>query len=139
MPAVNTAEFRAPGAATPAGSRSRLNVVLFSGGSGTHSITEVLLKHRQISLTILINAYDDGHSTGRLRKFIPGMLGPSDVRKNINRLMPCTERSQQSLRLISEHRMPAGITREDALEFIDNIVSARHSGLPEKLWLAFPQ
>ena len=71
-------------------------MVLFSGGSGTQSITEAFLKHPQISLTILINAYDDGHSTGRLRRFIPGMLGPSDVRKNINRLMPqsdeCHER-----------------------------------------------
>ena len=56
--------------------RSKLNVVLFSGGSGTQSITEAFLKHPQISLTILINAYDDGHSTGRLRRFIPGMLGP---------------------------------------------------------------
>ena len=40
------------------------------------SITEAFLKHPQIALTILINAYDDGHSTGRLRRFIPGMLGP---------------------------------------------------------------
>src|SRR6202040_4192926 len=72
----------------PPAPRSKLNVVLFSGGSGTQSITEAFLKHPQIALTILINAYDDGHSTGRLRRFIPGMLGPSDVRKNINRLMP---------------------------------------------------
>ena len=74
--------------------RSRINLVLFSGGSGTKSITEAMLKHPQIALKILINAYDDGHSTGRLRRFIPGMLGPSDVRKNINRLMPVEERSQ---------------------------------------------
>ena len=79
------------------GTKTKINLVLFSGGSGTQSITEALLKHPQISLRILINAYDDGHSTGRLRRFIPGMLGPSDVRKNINRLMPVTERCQQAL------------------------------------------
>jgi len=62
--------------------------VLFSGGTGTDSITQALLRHPQIRLRILINAYDDGLSTGRLRKFIPSMLGPSDVRKNVNRLMP---------------------------------------------------
>ena len=73
--------------------RSKINVVLFSGGSGTQSITAALQKHPQISLKILINAYDDGHSTGRLRRFVPGMLGPSDVRKNIGRLMPGSERS----------------------------------------------
>ena len=139
MPAVNTVEIQAPRVGAPSRSRSRLNVVLFSGGSGTHSITETLLKHRQIALTILINAYDDGHSTGRLRKFIPGMLGPSDVRKNMNRLTPCSERSQQSLRLISDYRLPVGIRREDALQFIDSIIAARHSSLPENLAIAFPQ
>ncbi len=88
--------------------KTKINLVLFSGGSGTQSITEALLKHTQISLRILINAYDDGHSTGRLRRFIPGMLGPSDVRKNINRLMPVAERCQQALRSISDHRLPVG-------------------------------
>ena len=89
--------------------KTKINLVLFSGGSGTRSITEALLKHPQISLKILINAYDDGHSTGRLRRFIPGMLGPSDVRKNINRLMPVEERCQQALRSISDYRLPVGI------------------------------
>ena len=99
--------------------KTKINLVLFSGGSGTQSITEALLKHPQISLRILINAYDDGHSTGRLRRFIPGMLGPSDVRKNINRLMPIGERCQQALRSISDFRLPVEISRKDALDFID--------------------
>ena len=100
--------------------RSQINLVLFSGGSGTQSITEALLKHPQISLTIVINAYDDGHSTGRLRRFIPGMLGPSDVRKNINRLMPATERCHKALKRISDYRLPVGIARADALAFVEN-------------------
>jgi 2-phospho-L-lactate transferase/gluconeogenesis factor (CofD/UPF0052 family) len=103
--------------------RSRINLVLFSGGSGTRSITEAMLKHPQIALKILINAYDDGHSTGRLRRFIPGMLGPSDVRKNINRLMPVAERSQRALRAISDHRLPVGISRGDALATIEGILA----------------
>jgi hypothetical protein len=86
--------------------RAKLSVVLFSGGSGTQTITEAFLKHPQISLTILINAYDDGHSTGRLRRFIPGMLGPSDIRKNINRLMPQSEQRHRALRFISDYRLP---------------------------------
>ena len=114
--------------------QSQINVVLFSGGSGTSNITEALRRHPQISLKILINAYDDGHSTGRLRRFIPGMLGPSDVRKNINRLMPAGERSQQSLRQISDHRLPAGISREDALALLHSILGGDYASLPE--WLA---
>jgi len=117
---------------------ARLKVVLFSGGSGTQSITEAFLRHPQISLTILINAYDDGHSTGRLRRFVPGMLGPSDVRKNVNRLMPAVERAQKSLKLISDHRLPAGISRADALRSIDGMITGDYSPLPPKLAAAFP-
>lgn len=109
--------------------RSRINVVLFSGGSGTASIAEALLRHPQIRLQILINAYDDGHSTGRLRKFIPGMLGPSDVRKNINRLMPVRERCQKSLKRLSDHRLPVGISRADALGILDSLISGNLSGM----------
>jgi 2-phospho-L-lactate transferase/gluconeogenesis factor (CofD/UPF0052 family) len=115
------------------GRRTRINLVLFSGGSGTQSITEALLKHPQISLKILINAYDDGHSTGRLRRFIPGMLGPSDVRKNINRLMPVAERCQQALRSISDYRLPVGIPRHDALDFIEDCRSLRTGRMTGKL------
>jgi 2-phospho-L-lactate transferase/gluconeogenesis factor (CofD/UPF0052 family) len=122
----------------PATSRSKINVVLFSGGSGTQSITEALLRHPQISLTILINAYDDGHSTGRLRRFIPGMLGPSDVRKNINRLMPARERSQQGLKTISDHRLPAGISRDAALLIIQHMLAGLYRLLPQNLAEAFP-
>src|SRR5882672_665566 len=100
-------------AAEPRPQRSKLNVVLFSGGSGTQTITDAFLKHGQIALTILINAYDDGLSTGRLRRFIPGMLGPSDVRKNINRLMPRTQDCHRALRILSDYRLPVGVPYDD--------------------------
>ncbi|HTA46653.1 MAG TPA: glycosyltransferase [Bryobacteraceae bacterium] len=119
--------------------RTRIEVVLFSGGSGTQSITEALLRHPQISLKILINAYDDGHSTGRLRRFIPGMLGPSDIRKNLNRLMPVAERSQRALKTISDYRLAVGISREEALAMVDAMIGARYSALPEKLCAGFNQ
>lgn len=117
--------------------RSRINVVLFSGGSGTHSITEALRKHPQIALKILINAYDDGHSTGRLRRLVPGMLGPSDVRKNLNRLMPANERGQKSLKMLSDHRLPVGISRADALHMIERMIDGQHRQLPDALGLAW--
>ena len=119
--------------------RTRINVVLFSGGSGTQTISEAFLRHPQISLKILINAYDDGHSTGRLRRFIPGMLGPSDVRKNISRLMPCKERSQQALKVISEYRLPADLSRDDAVELLDQLLAGAYSRLPLPIELAFEQ
>ncbi|MBF0135799.1 MAG: YvcK family protein [Magnetococcales bacterium] len=73
-----------------------MRVVLFSGGRGTASLSPYLASHSQIELTLLINAYDDGLSTGRLRAFVPGMLGPSDMRKNLATLMP-NESTHQAL------------------------------------------
>src|SRR5947209_9608113 len=116
-----------------------LQVVLFAGGSGAKNITEHFAPHPQISLTILINCYDDGHSTGRLRRFIPGMLGPSDVRKNINRLMPVAERGQQALKAISDYRLPVGIGRRNALAILDKIIAGNYGnyGTPAPLASAF--
>jgi len=96
-------------------SDSNLKVVLFSGGRGTTSISKVLIEHPQIELTILVNAYDDGLSTGRLRKFIPGMLGPSDLRKNISTLMPIEERCFQALQGFLDYRFADGMLRKHAL------------------------
>ena len=113
--------------------RSKLNVVLFSGGSGTQSITEAFLKHPQIALTILINAYDDGHSTGRLRRFIPGMLGPSDVRKNINRLMPQSQDHHRALRFLSDYRLPPRADYTHGMDLVDRFSQEPWTNLPGDL------
>lgn len=94
----------------------KINVVLFSGGRGTNTLTEVFLKHPDISLTLLVNAYDDGLSTGRLRSFIPGMLGPSDIRKNICLLIPNNDRSSRYLKFILDYRFPTDISFDAAFD-----------------------
>jgi 2-phospho-L-lactate transferase/gluconeogenesis factor (CofD/UPF0052 family) len=127
MPEPSSQAPEAPGA------RTRIDVVLFSGGTGTDSITQALLRHPQIRLRILINAYDDGLSTGRLRKFIPSMLGPSDVRKNVNRLMPKTERCQRSLKFLSDYRLAVGISQSDALALLDALISGSLPAMPPRL------
>lgn len=63
---------------------SPTRVVLFCGGRGSATIIRALLRQTDVELTLLVNAYDDGLSTGALRDFIPGMLGPSDFRKNLS-------------------------------------------------------
>ena len=58
-------------------------ITLVSGGSGSVNIQEGLYKiNPDISLNILINGYDDGKSTGILRKLFKNTLGISDFRKN---------------------------------------------------------
>lgn len=62
-------------------------IVMFSGGTGTASIAKALID-KGADLTLVVNCYDDGKSTGVLRRLIPGMLGPSDIRKNVGRHSP---------------------------------------------------
>src|SRR4051812_4726256 len=107
-------------------SRPQISVVLFSGGRGASSISSALNRHSQVDLTVLVNAYDDGLSTGRIRAFIPGMLGPSDVRKNITALMPATEPAQRGLRTLLEYRLPVGVDRRFAVAQLGQFAGLKH-------------
>lgn len=101
-----------------------LNVVLFSGGRGTTSISDALLKYGDINLTMLVNAYDDGLSTGLIRRFIPGLLGPSDIRKVISSVLKHqTDQSSAALRLLLEHRLPDPIDTEQALQLLNSLIN----------------
>jgi 2-phospho-L-lactate transferase/gluconeogenesis factor (CofD/UPF0052 family) len=62
------------------------NVVIFCGGRGSATMISALTGVKEVSLTAVVNAYDSGLSTGRVRHAVPGLLGPSDVRKNISTL-----------------------------------------------------
>ena len=64
----------------------RVNVVLFSGGRGSSVLTKQLLHHKEVNLALIINGYDDGLSTGEVRRFLGDCLGPSDFRKNASRV-----------------------------------------------------
>src|SRR5437762_953339 len=110
----------------------RLRVVMFSGGSGTKSIAEFLLRHPQVDLTVLVNCYDDGHSTGRLRRFIPGMLGPSDIRKNIARMMPA-DGSHQALAALSDHRLAKKAAFEPSIALVQAIADLSPDRLPREI------
>lgn len=62
-----------------------MKVVLFSGGTGSKAIQRGLkeLYGDSLDLHIVVNAYDNGLSTGAVRKILNGrILGPSDLRKN---------------------------------------------------------
>jgi 2-phospho-L-lactate transferase/gluconeogenesis factor (CofD/UPF0052 family) len=65
------------------------------------------LRRSDLELNALINAYDDGMSTGELRGFIPGMLGPSDFRKNLANFLHWHSNYQYALTRLLEFRLPA--------------------------------
>ena len=64
-----------------------LNIVIFSGGRGSTSISSALRdeakkKKKNFFITHITNAYDDGKSTGEIRSlYNNSILGPSDLRK----------------------------------------------------------
>ncbi len=90
-----------------------IRVVLFCGGRGSASLIRELLRWPNIRLALLINAYDDGLSTGALRNFIPGMLGPSDFRKNLSYLLDLHSAEQYALQRLIEYRLPKDVGDDD--------------------------
>lgn len=72
---------------------NKYNICLFSGGRGASTILSALINIEEIHLTVLLNAYDDGLSTGYLRKLFPGMLGPSDVRKTFSTVLKSSKKN----------------------------------------------
>src|ERR1043165_1004660 len=91
-----------------------VRVVLFSGGRGSSVLSKQLVNDPRIQLTIAINGYDDGASTGEVRRFLGDSLGPSDFRKNASRLALDLGTCPASLVALLDARLPDGLTRETA-------------------------
>jgi 2-phospho-L-lactate transferase/gluconeogenesis factor (CofD/UPF0052 family) len=97
------------------GAESRpLRVVLFSGGRGSGVLTHQLVAHPSILLTIAINGYDDGASTGEVRRFLGDSLGPSDFRKNASRLASELRTCDPAVIDLLDLRLPSGASEADA-------------------------
>lgn len=80
------------------------NIVIFSGGTGSQNLQKSIYKlcGNSVNVDIIISAYDNGKSTGEVRKaFENSILGPSDLRKNqmlqYELLSPDTEYKQYIL------------------------------------------
>lgn len=85
---------------------TKIVVSLFCGGRGSAALIRELIRRPEVKLNLLINAYDDGLSTGEIRGFIPGMLGPSDFRKNLSYLLDLHSNEQYALTSFLEYRLP---------------------------------
>ena len=90
---------------SPKAKPGRLVVSVFCGGRGGSNLIREFLRHPGVELNALINAYDDGLSTGDLREFIPGMLGPSDFRKNLANFLHWHSSHQYALTKLLEFRI----------------------------------
>lgn len=77
-----------------------------------------------MKLSLLVNAYDDGLSTGELRRFIPNMLGPSDFRKNLANLLDLHSTEQYALQQLLEYRLPDRFSSSDVESFRGYVTGA---------------
>jgi 2-phospho-L-lactate transferase/gluconeogenesis factor (CofD/UPF0052 family) len=83
---------------------NKINISIFSGGSGNIELINSLKKIDFIELKIITNCYDDGKSTGQLREIMGGILGPSDVRKNLSNLLDQDNFMENALKNILDYR-----------------------------------
>lgn len=115
----------------------RPSVTLFCGGRGAATLVRELFALGGVDVSLIINGYDDGYSTGNLRRFIPGMLGPSDFRKNLrHHLDPTAPRDAALLRLL-DMRFPHGATHDDFVTVLSALAPERRppDGAPHR-WVA---
>jgi hypothetical protein len=103
-------------------------IALFSGGRGGSSIARQLLRRPGNQLSLLINGYDNGLSTGALRRFLPGMLGPSDFRKNLSLHLDPAIPAHAALAAVLEHRLPPGSTQREFDRLLDGFTTPDRVG-----------
>ena len=103
-----------------------LNIAVINGGRGASGLIPKLLDKPYINLTSIVNAYDDGKSTGEIRKFF-GMLGPSDIRKVQQLMLPSNDINFSSYQRLFNHRFPEGIKRNIVFKEISNYLNNKNS------------
>lgn len=91
-----------------------LNVVILNGGRGAAAVIPALLARQGLHVTSVVNAYDDGKSTGEIRRFF-GMLGPSDIRKVQELMLPADDPDYEANLTVFKYRFPDKITHADAI------------------------
>src|SRR3954465_12157438 len=110
-----------------------VRVVLFSGGRGSGALMRQLISRAGVSLTIAINGYDDGASTGEVRRFLGDALGPSDFRKNASRLARLLRSCPPALIDLLDLRLDPGLAEADTGARLASAVRGEQSGLDPRL------
>jgi 2-phospho-L-lactate transferase/gluconeogenesis factor (CofD/UPF0052 family) len=125
---------REPAAPKPrSGEGERLSVVLFSGGRGSGVLSRQLVNRPDIRLTIAINGYDDGASTGEVRRFLGDSLGPSDFRKNAARVARESHSCPVSLVELLDTRLPNPCSKEEGLRALEALAVSGGAQIRERV------
>jgi 2-phospho-L-lactate transferase/gluconeogenesis factor (CofD/UPF0052 family) len=93
-----------------------MNILIFNGGRGAGTILKSLKNVKGVNIAYIVNAYDDGKSTGEIRKYFD-MLGPSDIRKVQSTLL---KDNDSNIVDFFNYRFDNNISNQQALNFLDN-------------------
>lgn len=91
-----------------------LNIVIINGGRGASATIPALLGRQGLYVTSVVNAYDDGKSTGEIRRFF-GMVGPSDIRKVQELMLPKDDVDYLSNLQVFRYRFSKSCVRDKVL------------------------
>ena len=105
-----------------------LNVLIINGGRGAASIIPELIKKEDLFVTSVVNAYDDGKSTGEIRRFFQ-MLGPSDIRKVQELMLPIQSENYKNNIELFQYRFPSKCNRKEAIFKIKKFVYQKEDTL----------
>lgn len=104
------------------------SVTLFCGGRGAATLARELLRVPDIDLSLVVNGYDNGLSTGALRAFVPGMLGLSDFRKSLVHHLDGDDPAHEPLLTLLEHRFPLHATWADLAAVLYDLTAPQRQG-----------
>lgn len=105
-----------------------LNVVIINGGRGAAAVIPALLARQGLHVTSVVNAYDDGKSTGEIRRFF-GMLGPSDIRKVQELMLPADDPDHDSNLRVFQYRFPMDSEHDQVLGMLQEFARSERSDL----------
>lgn len=95
-----------------------LRVVMFAGGRGSAVLARQLLGRTDVRLALAVNGYDDGASTGEVRRFLGDALGPSDFRKNASLVAAALSTCSAGLVQLLDSRLPGDIDETQATAWL---------------------
>ena len=101
-----------------------INVVIVNWGRGASVLIPELLSIPGVNLSSIVNAYDDGKSTGEIRKYFD-MLGPSDIRKVQELMLPESHIDHTNIKKLFKLRIPKSIGRTNSLNEINQYIKSR--------------
>lgn len=101
-----------------------MSIVIFNGGRGARTLISSLLEKLDLPLVSVVNAYDDGKSTGDIRRLF-NIPGPSDLRKTMEVMLPTMDVASKIHRRLFDLRMPTNYSEQVAIKNLEDFVSGK--------------